>query len=342
MVHLVNYKPKLIIFVIYYFLILVVQFKNATNSSLLDGCTAKGITIKVYVRLLSQRFPIVLGETKQMLDWAGFSTILNVPRCVKIPMWSNDKITGHLSLSYEFSKMPSVQNYKDNFSEIIDVNDLIEINDSPKNQLPECSKISVSFDTRDKIKTADYKTIPLNQIDDNLSTNDKMYPRKNTTNQQSYVEWSKRKLNKVAKENIEPNCTTVYQRDNRRHLYDKMYPEKDIDIVESQFNKEWARTEPTKATKEVQTNFEVRQFNKSVQTHVKTSNIAIQVDSNELLEDPLVNTDFCDVQNIFRCTHEFTFNIEKKCNSSFNYVTYQFPECVTNNTGKGTHKLLEI
>lgn len=299
----------------------------------MDGCTAKGITIKVYVRFLSQRSPMLLGETKQMLDWAGFSTILNVPRCVKIPMWNNDKITGHLSLSYEFSNTPSVKNNKDNFSEI-HVDDIIEINDSPEKQLQEFSEMSVPLNTEIKNKPEDYKTIPSNHMEDDSCTNDRMYPRKNIA---TNADWSKRKPNNVAKENKEPNCITTLQREDHRYLYDKMYPEKDVDIVGSQLslNEKWTRKEATKGTKEVQTNFEVRQFNKTVQTHLKTANIAIQVDSDELLEDPLDNTNCCDVLNIFRCTHEYTFNIEKKCNSNFNYVTYQFPECVSNNTGKG-------
>lgn len=318
-------------------MILVVQFKNSTHASRLDGCTAKGITIKVYVRLLSQRSPILLGETKQMLDWAGFSTILNVPRCVKIPIWNNDKITGHLSLSYEFSNTPSVKNNKDNFSEI-HVDDIIEINDSLKKQPQECFKISVPLNTENKKKPEDYKTIPSNHMEDNSCTNDRMYPRKNiASNQLFYADWSKKKPNKVAKDHKEPNCITTHQREDQRYLYDKMYPEKDVDIVGSKLplNEEWTRKEPTKVTKEVQTNFEVRQFNKSVQTHLKTTNIAIQVNSDELFEDPLNNTNCCDMLNISRSTHEYTFNIEKKCNSSFEFVTYQFPECVSNNTGKG-------
>ena len=71
----------------------------------------------MYVRLLSERSPIVLGETKQMLDWTGFSTTFNVPRFIKVPIWNNDKITGHLSLSYEFSRTHIVQKYENNFSE---------------------------------------------------------------------------------------------------------------------------------------------------------------------------------------------------------------------------------
>jgi len=254
----------------------------------LEGCTAKGVTIKAYVRLLSERCPIVLGETKQMLDWAGFSTTFNVPRFIKVPIWNNDKITGHLSLSYEFSRTPTVQKYENNFSEKQDENTIDNIEDH-KNQQCEGFEISDPVAAKNKNNLEDYKD------------------------------------------------TISYQTKDQMYMHNRLYPESIGDNVESKLPlNELPKIESTKATKEkeMQTNFEVRQLNKFVQTQIKTFNVAIQTSSDEL-EDPLDKSNYCDVQNIFRCTHEFTFNIEKKCDSTFNYVTYQFPECVTNNIGKG-------
>jgi len=255
----------------------------------LEGSTAKGVTIKVYVRLLSERCPIVLGETKQMLDWTGFSTTFSVPRFIKVPLWNNDKITGHLSLSYEFSRTPVVQKYENNFSEkqeeIIMDNSVENI----KNQQCKPIEISNPVVTINKKKVEDYK--------DPIS----------------------------------------YQTKDQIYMYNRLYPESNGDHFGSKLGlNELPKIVSTKTTKEkeIQTNFEVRHLNKFVQTQIKTFNIAIQVSSDEL-EDPLDKSNHCDVQNIFRCTHEFTLNIEKKCDSTFNYVTYQFPECVTNNIGKG-------
>lgn len=262
------------------------KFKSCTLSSRLEGSTTKGITIKAYVRLLSERNPIVLGETKQMLDWTGFSTTFNIPRYIKVPIWNNNKITGHLSLSYEFSKTCTLHKYVDNFSEK-PVENIIEIEDSRNQQ---CKPINIykSIDTVNKNKDVDATS---NQMEDQ-------------------------------------NC-----------FYNQLYPEKNKEIVGSQlFIDEWSKKKFTTEMKEqeIQTNLKVSYSNKSIQTLIKTFNIAVQVDTDEL-EDNLDKTISYDIQNIFRCTHEFTFCIEKKFNSTFNYVTYQFPECVTNNTGKGNN-----
>lgn len=271
-----------------YFNILVVKFKNATLSSHLEGCSTKGITIKVFVRLLSERSPIVLGETKQMLDWTGFSTTFDIPRHMKIPIWNNNKITGHLSLSYEFSKTPTIQQQDDNFSEM-HIENTIEREVSQKLQCESINNYELNPDII--IKNEDHIDI------------------------------------------------TSYQKEDQMYLYNRLYPENNKEIVSSQLLlNEWPKMNSSKE-KGIQTNFEVRQFNKSMQTQVKNASVAVQVDSDEL-EDPLDKTVCCDVQNIFRCTHEFTFNIEKKCNSPFNYVTYQFPECVTNTTGKGKTEIV--
>ncbi|XP_060868805.1 uncharacterized protein LOC132943741 isoform X1 [Metopolophium dirhodum] len=265
-----------------------IKFKNVTQSSRLEGSTAKGVTIKVYVRLLSERCPIVLGETKQMLDWTGFSTTFSVPRFIKVPIWNNDKIIGHLSLSYEFSRSPIVQKYEINFpqkQEDILMDNCIE---NHKNQLCKPIEISNPVATINNKKLEDYKD------------------------------------------------TISYQTKDQIYMYNRLYPESIDDNFGSQLMlNEFPKIVSTKAIKdkEIQTNFEIRQLNKSVQTQIKTFNVAIQVNSDEL-EDPLDKSNHCDVQNIFRCTHEFTLNIEKKCDSTFNYVTYQFPECVTNNIGK--------
>jgi len=260
----------------------------------LEGSTAKGVTIKVYVRLLSERYPIVLGETKQMLDWTGFSTTFNVPRFIKVPIWNNDKITGHLSLSYEFSRTPTVQKYENNFSEKRE--EILMDNSIENHKNQQCKPIEISnpIATINKKKLEDYKD------------------------------------------------TISYQTKDQIYMYNRLYPENIDDNLGSQpMLNELPKIVSTKAIKdkEIQTNFEVRQLNKSVQTQIKTFNVAIQVSSDEL-EDPLDKSNHYDVQNIFRCTHEFTLNIEKRCDSTFNYVTYQFPECVTNNIGKG--KLLEM
>lgn len=234
------------------------------------------------MRLLSERIPIVLGETKQMLNWTGFSNTLNITRSIKVPIWSNDKITGHISLSYEFSKTPKIQNYEEKFSE-----NLVEqiIKDDLKNQFIE-SNISKSV-TIAKQKEEDY------------------------------------------------GVGNAYQTNDQTDLYSKLYPEKYI-VGSQQFSDEWLKKETIKSTKEkeIQTSLNVRTLNKCIQTSTRTFNVAVQVDGDEL-EDPLDKTICCDVQNIFRCTHEFTFYVEKKCDSTFNYLTYQFPECVTNNLGKG-------
>lgn len=271
-------------------MILVVKFKNVTQSSRLEGSTVKGVTIKVYVRLLSERCPIVLGETKQMLDWTGFSTTFNVPRFIKVPIWNNDKITGHLSLSYEFSRTPTVKKYENNFSEKLEEN------------------------------------IMDNNIEDHKSQQCKLIETSNP-------------VATINKKKLEDNKDTIsYQTKDQIYMYNKLYPESIEDNFTSKLSlNESPKIVSTKGTtkeKGIQTNFEVRQLNKSVQTQIKTFTVAIQVNSDEL-EDPLDKSNLCDVQNIFRCTHEFTLNIEKKCDSTFNYVTYQFPECVTNNIGKG-------
>lgn len=258
-------------------------------SSHLEGCTAKGITIKAYIRLLSERSPIILGETKQMLDWTGFSTTFDEPRYIRVPIWNNDRITGHLSLSYTFSKTLTIQ-HENNFSE---------------NHVENALEIEVPQKLHSESNN-NFESIP-----------------------------------KIINKNEDLIDTTSYQKEDQIYLHNQLYPENNKDIIESQLLlNDWPKRNTSKE-KGIQTNFEVRQFNKSVQTQVKNVNVAVQVDSDEL-EDPLDKTVCCDVQNIFRCTHEFTFNIEKKYNSTFNYVTYQFPECITNTTGKGKTKLFYI
>lgn len=235
------------------------------------------------MRLLSERSPIVLGETKQMFDWIGFSSKFDVPQYMRIPIWNNNKITGHLSLSYEFSKKPTNQSHDDIFSEM-HIENTIEI------EVPQ------------KLQSES-----INNYESNPN---------------------------IIRKNEDHIDNTSYQKEDQIYLYNRLYPENSKEIINSQLLlNEWPKINSSKE-KGIQTNFEVRQFNKSVQTQVKSVSVAVQVDSDEL-EDPLDKTICCDVQNIFRCTHEFTFNIEKKCNSTFNYVTYQFPECVTNTTGKG-------
>lgn len=269
------------------------KFKNAIHSSRLEGCTVKGITIKAYVRVLSERNPIVLGETKQMLDWTRFSTTFGVSRYIKVPIWNNDKITGHLSLSYEFSRTSIVQNCEDDFSEKhIDITYNLNEKEieNPKGQQCEPANIPKSIVTITKKEESNY------------------------------------------------NISSPYRLTNETYLYSKLYPDRNHydNIFESKlFLDEDPKNEIKKITKEkeVQTN-DIRKHSKSIQTVIKTFNVAVQVECDEL-DDPLDKTIYCDVQNIFRCTHEFTFNIEKSCNSIFNYVTYQFPECVTNSTGKG-------
>ncbi|VVC24581.1 Hypothetical protein CINCED_3A007405 [Cinara cedri] len=261
----------------------VVKFTNCTLSSRLEGSTVKGVTIKAYVRLLSERNPIVLGETKEMLDWTGFSTTLDVSRYIKVPIWNNNKITGHLSLSYKFSKTFTLQKHEDNFSEKL-VENIIEIEDSEKEQ---CKPIDI------------HKSVHT--------------------------------INKKKNEDL-----TSYQMKDQHCFYNQLYPENNKEMSESQlFIDEWSKNKLKIETKDqgIQTNLKDRSFNKSVQTLIKTFNIAIQVNTDEL-EDPLDKVISYDIQNIFRCTHEFTFYIKKKFNSTFNYVTYQFPECVTNNMGK--------
>lgn len=267
-----------------------------------------------------------------MLDWTGFSTTLNVPQFVKVPIWNNNKITGHLSLSYTFSKTSTIENYKNDFSET-HINKIIEIEDSFEKQQYESPKIPMVAATINKIKNEDdSKTMLLNQKDE-------IYPRKDITRNESLDgKWPKKKITKTTNEKeIQTNYITAYHKEDQIYLYNKMYPERDECIIENQLllNELSKKKEPIKITKGVQTNFNVYQFNKSIQTHIKTSNVAIQVDNEELLEGPSDKTICCDVQNIFRCTHEYTFNIEKKYDSTFNYVTYQFPECITNNIGKG-------
>jgi len=271
--------------------ILVVKFKDATLSSRLEGHTVKGITVKAYVRLLSSRNPVLLGETKQMLDWTGFSTAFDVSRYIKVPILNNNKITGHLSLSYEFSKTPTVNKYKNIFFDD-HVENITDI------QIPE--KLQSE-------STNDFKSI----------------------------------VNNVKKNKGNYKDITSCQMEDQVYLYNRLYPEINKDVTRNQpLLEECPKTKLTKE-KEIQTNFKVRQFDKSVQTLVRNCNVAVQVHSDEL-EDPLDKTICYDVQNIFRCTHEFTFNIEKKCTSTFDYVTYQFPECVTDTLGKGKNKFYYI
>lgn len=267
----------------------------------MEGGTVNGITIRSYVRPLSERSSIVLGETKQMLDWTGFSTNFDDLRFIKVPIWNNNKIIGHLSLSYAFSNTPVVQKYED-------------LKHFPEKQQCEFTTDNISKSVVSEIKKnakdfEDFEDKTLYQAKDQIYNG--FYPsqiNENIIESQLFLD---------EQPNKEP---TKAMKEKRNQLFLDERPIK----------------EPTKALieKETQTNFKVHQFNKSVQTLVKMFNVAIQVDSDEL-EDPLDKTVCCDVQNIFRCTHEFTYHIEKKCNSTFNYVTYQFPECVTTNTGKG-------
>lgn len=265
------------------------KFKSCTLSSCLDGSTTKGITIKAYVRLLSERNLIVLGETKQMLDWTEFSMTFDIPRYIKVPIWNNNKINGHLSLSYEFSKTCTLQKYDDNFSKK-HVENVIDIKDPEIHQ---------------------YKPINIYEPGDT----------------------------KNIKKN-EDDCS--FKLKNHDCFYKQLYRENDKEIVGSQlFIDECSKKQKLTKEQEIQTNLKVRYFNKSVQTLIKTFNIAVQVDTDEL-EDPLDKTISYDIQNIFRCTHEFTFHIKKKFDSTFNYVTYKFPECITNNTGKGETLIINI
>lgn len=306
-----------------------------TQSSCLEGYTAKGITIKAYVRLLSKRSPIILGETKQMLEWTGFSTTFDVTKFIKVPLWNNNKITGHVSLSYTFSKTPKIQNYKNNFSEK-NVENIIEIEDySPiedKQQPLEFSSIPMSISTN-----KDKNELFMNRI---LCQSEGQNHFCNTINSQKGIDRNYLSFNKLSEiesirstkeKEIQTNCIASCQKEDQMYLFNKIYPERDKNFVE--FNA-YSLKKSVKETKEIQTDFKIRQFNKSAQTQFRTHNVAIQVVSDELLEDPMNKSICYDVQNIFRCTHEFTLNIEKKCNSTFNYVTYQFPECVTNNIGK--------
>lgn len=239
------------------------------------------------MRLLSERSPVVLGETKQMLDWTGFSNAFDVPQYMKIPIWNNNKITGHLSLSYEFSKTSTIQQHDDNFSEM-HIENTLEI------EVPQ------------KLQCESIKNYELNP---------------NIIRKNDHID------------------ITSNQKEAQIYLYDRLYPENNTEIIGSQLLlNEWSKINSSKE-KGIQTSFEVRQLNKYVQTQVKNVNVAVQVDSDEL-EDSLDKTVCCDVQNIFRCTHEFTFNIEKNYNSTFNYVTYQFPECVTKTTGKGKTEIV--
>lgn len=264
------------------------KFKNTALSSHLEGCTAKGVTIKAYVRLLSERNPVILGETKQMLDWTGFSTTLGVSRYIKVPIWLNNKITGHLCLSYGFYRTPIVQKCENNF----DVENAIQTEDAEQEQ---CKPDNIP-------KSVATMTNRVQEDCDDIN----MYPLKD------------------------------------RYVFNRLYSESIKDIESQLFLDELPKKEIVQKTtkeKEIQTNFEVRKLDKSVQTFVKTFNVGIQVNDDEL-ENPLDKTIDYDIQNIFRCTHEFTFNIKKECNSNFNYVTYQFPECVTNSTGKGKNTIL--
>lgn len=262
------------------------------------------------------RSPILLGETKPMLDWNGFSTDFNDFRFIKVPIWNNDKIIGHLSLSYAFSNSPIFQKYEDNFPSR-NVENVINIEFSEKQQCElTTANISKSVNTVKK-NTEDFEDNTMYQ------TKDQIYNRFHPSHFNENI--------------IKSNLFLDEQLPNEEQM--KVMNEKETQL----FLDEWPNKESTKATKEkeTQTNFKVRQFNKSIQTLVKMFNVAVQVNSDEL-EDPLDKTICCDVQNIFRCTHEFTFHIEKKCNSTFNYVTYQFPECVTTNTGKGKSRNCEI
>lgn len=274
----------------------------------MEGGTVNGITIRVNVRHLSERSLIVLGETKQMLDWTGFSTDFDNLRFIKVPIWNNDKIIGHLSLSYAFSKTPVFQKYKD-CNPVKNIENIIDI---------EYSETQPS-----ELNTANISKSVVSATKRNIDFEDKtMYQMKNEMYNRSYP----RQFN----ENITENQLFLDEQSNKEP--NKALEEKEtLLVLDQQPNKKSAKA---KKEKETQTNFQVRQLNKSIQTLVKTFNVAIQVDSDEL-EDPLDKSTCCDVQNIFRCTHEFTLHIEKKCNSTFNYVTYHFPECVTTNTGKG-------
>lgn len=274
------------------------KFKSSTQSSRLDGCSIKGITIKAFVRHLSKCTPIILGETKQMLDWTGLSTTFDIPQYIKVPIWNNNKITGHLSLSYEFSKIFKDKKCEDRFPEK-PVENISETEDNEKQQ---CQHTNITKSVHTSIK----------------------------------------------KRNEEDcNGTISCQIKEQIFLNNRLYPDKSDDTVGNKIlvNEEsvskWPSEESTRTTKEkeIQTNFEGRSFNKSVQTLIRSCNVASQVYSDEL-EEPKDKTINYDVQNIFRCTHEFTCNIEKNCTSTFDYVTYQFPESMTSNTGKGKNNII--
>ncbi|XP_050433699.1 uncharacterized protein LOC126841332 [Adelges cooleyi] len=259
----------------------VIKFKKSTLSSRLEGFSAKGITLKAFVRVLSERSPIILGETKSMLDWTDLVTEFGAPRYIKVPIWHNNKITGHISLSYEFSKTPIVQDCQERFTEKMNV------------QKPQA--IPNEFESIEKPVLESHGN---NNKEKCISYND------------SFT--------------------------NNPYLYSRLYPEYDTGFARAQPQlKSFSREELNKGTndKHVQATENIRQLNKSVQTNVKLSNVAVQVDMKEF-ENSFDRNVSCDVQNIFRCTHELTLYIEKKIDSPFNYVTYQFPESVTDNTGK--------
>lgn len=294
----------------------------------MKGFTAQGVTIKAYVRPLSERSPVVLGETKQMLDWTGFSRTLDVARCTKVPLWNNDKITGHISLSYTLSITPTIKNNKINLSEK-QIENIIEIKDDEHQQY-EFSSTSI---TNDKKENEDFFNRTSCWNENQKYFYNKMYPQVGVTKScLPFEKLSKLELTIPTKgKEILTKYTAPFQRKDQMYSFNKMYPERDMTNFEIN---SCHLKEPIKATKKIQTDYKVYQFNKSTQTQLRTYDVAVQVVTDDLLEDPLEKSICCDIQNIFRCTHEFTLNIEKKCSSTFNYVTYNFPECVTNNIGK--------
>ncbi|XP_050528171.1 MATH and LRR domain-containing protein PFE0570w-like [Daktulosphaira vitifoliae] len=228
-----------------------VDFKESSLSMYFESCSAKRIILRAFVKIHNQK--TLIGETKSMLEWSGFNTICFKTCFIKVPIWLNNKVTGHISLSYEFSKSLTFQNSNENNNFVV-------------------------------------KSINLKNKHPKLSINDSMtsYLKKNKSNNQT--------------ENLK-------------------YKPLLADRSASKFCVESNNTN-------VQTDVEIFKNNK-----VKTSEMGIQVEIDDCC-DILNKTIDYDVQNIFRCTHEITLSIEKKYDSFFNYVNYQFPESITDNMGK--------
>lgn len=211
-----------------------------------DKCLTKKNTLKAFIKINDRN--ILIGETKSMLDWPGFNTICFRNRFIKVPIWLDYKITGHISLSYEISKSATFQEPKESNYLIVNSINLT----SNKQQLPQ----------------------------------NHHSPTINKSNSQS--------VNSLP--SLEDLC------DEKLSAKSNNY--------------------------KVQTNVGISYANK-----VNTSEMGIQVEIDDFSDALSNKTIDCDVHNIFRCTHEITLCIEKKYDSFFNYVTYQFPESITDSIG---------